>query len=87
MGYKMSKEGKRAVLVSFYRDDKGTHLRLDDVVQKDGQPKLWEQDVYVTSKPITDEQLDKLDFGEKELADFGHYVLARLRAFLKRGEV
>ena len=77
---------KRAVLVSVIHDDQGMHLRLDDVVQT-GQPKSWEQDVYITSKPITEEQLDKLGFDEKEMADFGHYILARLRAFLKQREL
>lgn len=78
---------KRAVLVSFAVKDGVTHLSLDDAQCVDGDGKSWQRDVHYTSKPLTVEELQSLQFDEKELADFGYHILARLYAFSKRNEL
>lgn len=77
----------RAVLVSIV-DHKGElRLSLDDVEAVAGDEKLWKQDVHYTSEAITEADLLDLKFDDKYLAQFGYYVLARLYAFKKRGEI
>lgn len=78
---------KRAVLVSFVTKEDGTHLSLDDVVCSDAAKKIWREDLYYTSKPLTVEDLRKLEFDEKELADFGYHILARLAAFAETNKL
>ncbi|HEU5398365.1 MAG TPA: hypothetical protein VFV77_03725 [Gammaproteobacteria bacterium] len=82
-----SRKPKRAVLVYFADGKDGSELRLDDVVLQPGQTDIWRKDVLFTSKPMSREELEKLEFSEKELANFGFNVFARLRAFLKGGEL
>jgi len=78
---------KMAILVSFVTKDGATHLSLDDAqcVGDDGQ--AWRRDAHYTSKPITVEELQSLEFDEKELADFGYHILARLAAFAKASKL
>jgi hypothetical protein len=82
-----NRRGGRAVLVSLVEHDGALRLSLDDVVLQGGLPALWKQSDHYTSKPITDVELDDLKFDEKELADFGYHILARLHAFEKCGDV
>jgi hypothetical protein len=88
MGYEMSeqKHTRRAVLVSVERD--GAHMRisLDDVVCDAAAPMNWERKEHVTNKSVAHDAFEKMEFDEKELADFGNYILARLSAFVKRKE-
>ena len=83
----MSQKQRRAVLVSISEEDGKVLLRLDDIKQDSAEPKVWKQDVHYTHKPITLDQLEKLEFDEKEMADFGHAIIARLYAFMKRDEL
>jgi hypothetical protein len=77
---------RRAVLISITKSDQGHRISIDDAVSDDGLAKTWAQREHVTNKLMTTEAFEKMEFDEKELADFGHYILARLNAFLKRNE-
>jgi hypothetical protein len=77
---------KRAVLVSLVKHKGELRLSLDDAEFQGGSPAAWKQSDHYTSNPITDAELDELKLDEKELADFGYHILARLYAFKKRGE-
>jgi len=79
---------KRAVLVSISVEDDGLRLSLDDA-QRQGSidADTWKQREHYTSKIISEKSLDEMSFEEKELADFGHAILARLYAFKSCGEI
>jgi len=83
----MSQRQRRGILVSISKEDGKVLLRLDDVKQDSAEPKAWKPDVLYTHKPITLDQLEKLEFTDKEMADFGHAIIARLYAFMKRDEL
>lgn len=63
------------------------HITLDDVVRKGDDASRWAMDCFVTSKDYDEKLFDGLNFDEKELADFGYYILSRLYAFKQRGEL
>lgn len=91
MGYKVTERGKekqrRGVIVTLSADEDGVRVSLDDVQYLSGAPLgSWEQCEHYTSKVIQENTFDELTFDEKELADFGYAILARLYAFKKRGE-
>ncbi|MFO1515980.1 MAG: hypothetical protein U1F22_03530 [Lysobacterales bacterium] len=75
----------RAVLVTITREDGGLRLSLDDVERQ--APDAWVQREHYTSKLIEEKSLDEMSFDEKELADFGHHILARLYAFKSGNEI
>jgi len=79
-------KSRRAVLVSVEKDGEGLRIRLDDVVCDDGSGNNWVQKDHVTNKSVAGDAFQKMEFDDKELADFGHYILARLGAFIKRNE-
>lgn len=79
-------KSRRAVLVSVEKDGEDLRIRLDDVVCDPGSTKHWVQKEHVTNKPVPGNAFEKMAFDDKELADFGHYILARLSAFIKRNE-
>jgi hypothetical protein len=86
MGYPMSKQ-KRAVLASIKELGNGRlSLCLDDLVSNPSDDGRWDYAGGITSKEYDQQVLEELSFSEKELADFGYYVIARLYAFYKRGE-
>jgi hypothetical protein len=78
---------RRAVLVSVTKQGDEFRLSLDDVECQRSAPTLWKQRDHVTSKEISERAIEELEFDEKELADIGHYILARLHAFKSRGEI
>ena len=78
-------KSKRAVLVSVERDGQDMRISLDDAVCK--SEKVWSQQEHVTNKLVAAKAFASMQFDEKELADFGHYILARLYAFIKRNEI
>lgn len=78
---------RRAVLVYFKEYEDGTKLTLDDVVLQPGQQDIWKKDVLYTFKAMSKGELEKLEFSDKELADFGFHVLARLSAFLRNNSI
>ena len=77
---------KRAVLISLEDEGDQLRLRLDDIVKMD-DPLVWKQDVHYTSKLYQKDNLENLEFDEKDLADFGYSIWARLYAFMKQGEM
>jgi len=91
MGYTMNDAKKtkprRAVLVSITKQGDGYRLSLDDVEYQNSSPTLWKQREHITSKEISESAIEELKFDEKELADIGHYILARLHAFKSCGEI
>ena len=74
--------GKNGVVVSLRELPNGKlRLTVDDVENQSnaaGEP--WEHQFFVTHKDYEEMELRKIDFPEKELADFGYFVLARLIA-------
>lgn len=82
----MSITNRRAVLISIEDSDKGALIRFDDVVAQESSPNVWKKDVLYTHIPIALEDLDKLEFNDKFLAEFGFNILARLSAFKKTGK-
>ncbi len=71
---------RRAVLVSLDQSEGTVRLRLDDVVA-DGSAGRWRQDVHVTHKSYERKVIENIELSDKELAEFGYYILARLNAF------
>lgn len=68
---------KRAVLANLQINGGLVRLSLDDVV-KNGD--AWQEDGLITHEDYSVEKFKQLDFSEKELADFGHYIMSRLLA-------
>lgn len=73
-------------MVSVEHDGEGFRLRLDDATCDTGSSTLWTQSDHVTNKHLSVEAFQNMKFDEKELADLGYYILARLGAFIKRNE-
>jgi hypothetical protein len=67
-------------------EDQILKLTLDDIVNS-GDGKTWRLDDFITMKEYDKSNLDNLDFSEKELSDFGYYIISRLYAFYKRNEI
>ncbi|MCB1591828.1 MAG: hypothetical protein KDI90_05190 [Alphaproteobacteria bacterium] len=82
----MSKN-KRAVLISIVNENGKFRIKLDDVAYQEGSPPTWTQKEHYTSKLLPEGAFEELNFEEKELADFGYSILARLAAFRKCGEI
>ena len=83
-----SKRPKRGVLVCAAKSDDGLmRITLDDVARKSDDALCWDMDCFVTSKDYDEKRFDELNFDEKELADFGYYILSRLYAFKQRGDL
>ncbi|HVX57405.1 MAG TPA: hypothetical protein VHA37_06760, partial [Candidatus Saccharimonadales bacterium] len=61
-------------------------VSLDDATRAPGQPVMWRQAEHVTNKVVPAANVENAEFSEEELADFGHYIFARLSAFVGRGE-
>jgi hypothetical protein len=78
---------KRAVVVSLVKEGEDFRWRLDDGVKKSSAPITWEYDVHCTSDIMLNSKFENLDWSEKELADFGYSILARLNAFRKLDEI
>ncbi|MBB1060045.1 hypothetical protein [Marilutibacter spongiae] len=81
-----SKKSKRGVLVRLTAQEKGLFLNLDDLEELQSQSKTWQQREPFTVKEIDEQKFERMEFDEKELADFGYYILARLHAFRSMGE-
>lgn len=83
----MSKQ-KRAVIVGLEKATEGKlKLTLDDLVQSNDEPSKWIKDVLITFKEYDIKTFEELDFSDKELADFGYSIIARLYAFYKQDEI
>ncbi len=81
-----SNRSKRGVLVRLTAPESGLSLNVDDLEELQERPRTWRQCESVTSKAVDEGKFDRMEFDEKELADFGYYVLARLHAFKTMGE-
>jgi hypothetical protein len=77
--------GKRGVKV--HLEDEGSKVRLvfDDVVQH-ADEQTWTVDCFFTETYLDKKRLPELEFTEKELADIGLAILARLCGDFVRGE-
>lgn len=78
---------KRAVLVSITYENGEVRLRLDDVESQENILATWRQREHYTSKLLHEIDFENLKFDEKDLADFGYSILARLHAFKTCGEI
>ena len=79
---------RRGVLVCVARTDDGSmQITLDDIARKSDDASRWDLDCFVTSQDFDEKRFDELDFDDKELAAFGYYILARLWAFKRRGNL
>lgn len=81
-----NKSPSRAVLISVVREGSGFRVSLDDAVRDVAAPKLWRQAEHVTNQFVAAPSIENVQLTETELADFGHYIFARLSAFVARGE-
>lgn len=59
---------------------------IDDVVCNLSSKGSWTQKEHVTNKLVAGDAFQKMEFSDRELADFGHYILTRFGAFIKRHE-
>lgn len=85
---KNSHRSNRGLLVCLSVSEEGVvSVTLDDAVKQKGADASWRQDCFVTSKDYPEDVFDDLRFDEKELADFGYYILSRLHAFKQRDEL
>jgi len=83
-----TKRPKRGLLVCAAKSADGSmHITLDDVIRNSDESSRWDMDCFVTSKDYDEKRFDELSFDEKELADFGYYILSRLYAFKQRGDL
>ena len=90
-GIKLSqidRRSKKAILVSVEERQGTPWLCLDDL-QSDGASDActWRKAAHFTAKPISGGLLEDINWTEKELADFGYHILARLHAFYKLHEL
>jgi hypothetical protein len=77
---------RRAVLITAKAEADLVEIRVDDA-QSDGDESAgWRYADHVTGKKFSRESIRAMTLDEKELADFGFYVLSRLSAFIDRGE-
>lgn len=76
----------RAVLVSLEKQGDAYRICLDDAKCQDKSARKWVVDVHYTNKLFSDEVFENISFDEKELADFGYAIMARLHAFNGLGE-
>ena len=75
-----SQKPKRALVVRASRSESGkVRVSLDDALQF-GEDE-WKFDVHVTANEFDLNDFNSLELSEKVLADFGHYVLARLKTY------
>lgn len=70
------------VLAHLKTEGKGYRLILDDLSDS-GDSQHWSKWTHFTWRDIPKEKLESLSFDDKELADFGFNILARLRAFVR----
>lgn len=80
------KMSRRAVLVTLAEDGDRFRINLDDAECREPSSKIWERMVHITNKSFSVEMFENLLFDEKELADFGYYIMARLHAFRAMSE-
>jgi hypothetical protein len=81
-------KSKRGLLISAQiSDSRVISITMDDIVRNDKDLSSWNVDCFVTSQEYDEHKFDDLDFNEKELADFGYYILSRLYAFKQRNEL
>jgi hypothetical protein len=73
-------------MVSLLEEPEGVRICLDDVACQNIENKIWIQKEHITNKLSSKESFDELSFEDKELAEFGFYILARLHALRSRGE-
>ncbi len=80
----------RSVSVNIRKlEDGAVRLMLDDIIKisdNDGNA-TWKSDCYITAKDYDAETFKNLAFTEKELADFGYYILSRLYAYYETNEI
>jgi hypothetical protein len=87
MGYKMSKQ-KRAVIVGLEKVEGGKlKVTMDDLVQSIEEPSTCIKDVLITFKDYDARAFESMEFSDKELANFGYSIIARLYASYKQGEI
>lgn len=79
--------GKEGVLLSLRNLENGiVRVIMDDVSNEAGSVKKpWNHEVVVTWKDYENEEFTENNISEKELADLGAYVVARLNALRMQG--
>jgi len=79
--------GKEGILLSLLDLESGmVRVIMDDVSNEAGSVKKpWNHEVVVTWKDYKKEEFTGHNISEKELADLGAYVVARLTALSKHG--
>ena len=81
---KDSSAKRRGLLIRASKTEGGkVRVSLDDVVElaKTQGPECWTQEIHVTAKEYDPQHFESLKLDEKELADIGYYVLARVKTY------
>lgn len=77
---------KRSLMISLQQVNEDiVKIVLDDLIRLDETKIL--KDVLYTCKEYDLNDFQNLNFDEKELADFGYSIIARLAAFYERREI
>jgi hypothetical protein len=83
----MIKKNKRSLLVkASVKSDNLINITLTDAIEGQAD-NAWREDCIVSTKDYDESNFDNMDFDEKELADFGYFILSRIYAFKKQGEI
>jgi hypothetical protein len=69
---------RRGVKVHLEQHDGCFRVVFDDVLADETEPSLWREERFYTETQFDAKRFSKFDFSEKELADIGLTVLARL---------
>lgn len=76
----------RAVMVRLLMKGESLAISLDDVEQGVGDGRVWQRREHFTHKVLEEKIFEPTAFEDKELADFGYFIMARLSAFQELGE-
>lgn len=75
----------RGVLVTLSAEKDGLLLNLHDAVRSEHDPSVWKKAELITFSGMYEQEIVDLEFSEKELAEFGYYILFRIHAFNSLG--
>ena len=83
----MTAEKKRyAVLISVSDDGNEVKISLDDAICRHANPQVWHVEVPYTERTYSRKDIEMMALPEKEYAELGVDIIARLNAFLSSGK-
>jgi hypothetical protein len=79
-------KARRAILVELVDHDGSFQVRLHDVVRREQDRSTWKRDAFYTEKGYDRKVVEDMAFDDSDMTDLGVAIMARLWAFLERGE-